>query len=115
MITSICNYKAIHIAGTIVNSLFQRIKDVLDKAVQLEMGHLSHFEAGLSGARYATNTLSRSDLAASIITRIGEEHLAALEGSLESIAVAKSGIIKHGRPVRWFSPVPIHRFVLAVL
>ncbi|GJZ15670.1 dihydrofolate synthetase [Tanacetum coccineum] len=89
-----------------VNSLFQRIKDVLDKAVQLEMGHLSHFEAGLGGlkaglggARDATNILSSSDLAASIITTIGEEHLAALGGSLESIAVAKSGIIKQGRPV----------------
>nr|GEZ68447.1 dihydrofolate synthetase [Tanacetum cinerariifolium] len=111
-----------------VNSLFQRIKDVLDKAVQLEMGHLSHFEvltavafnlfaeenvdiavieAGLGGARDATNILSSSDVAASIITTIGEEHLAALGGSLESIAVAKSGIIKQGRPVRWFSPISV--------
>ena len=72
-------------------------------------------KAGLGGARDATNILSSSDLAASIITTIGEEHLAALGGSLESIAVAKSGIIKHDRPVRWFFPVPIHRFVLAVL
>ena len=27
--------------------------------------------------------------------------MAALGGSLESIAEAKSGITKHGRPVRW--------------
>ncbi|KAL0403212.1 UNVERIFIED_CONTAM: Dihydrofolate synthetase [Sesamum radiatum] len=55
--------------------------------------------AGLGGARDATNVISSSDLAASIITNIGEEHLAALGGSLESIALAKSGIIKEGRPL----------------
>lgn len=60
-------------------------------------------QAGLGGARDATNILSSSELAASVITTIGEEHLAALGGSLESIAMAKSGIIKPGRPVRWFS------------
>lgn len=65
-------------------------------------------KAGLGGARDATNIISSSDLAASVITTISEEHLAALGGSLESIAVAKSGIIKHGCPVRWFSLVPIH-------
>ncbi|KAG5533859.1 hypothetical protein RHGRI_027901 [Rhododendron griersonianum] len=106
-----------------LNSLFQRIKKVLDQAVQYESGHLSHFEvftaiafrlfaqekvdiavieAGLGGARDATNVISSSDLAVSIITTVGAEHLDALGGSLESIAIAKSGIIKHGRPVRWF-------------
>lgn len=59
-------------------------------------------EAGLGGARDATNVIPRSALAASIITSIGEEHLDALGGSLESIADAKSGIIKDGRPVSWF-------------
>ncbi|KAM0023875.1 putative dihydrofolate synthase [Helianthus debilis subsp. tardiflorus] len=108
------------VSAKAVNSLFQRIKVVLDQAVQLEHGHLSHFEvltavafnlfaeenvhiavieAGLGGARDATNIISSSDLAASVITTISEEHLAALGGSLESIAVAKSGIIKHGCPV----------------
>ncbi|KAI7725506.1 hypothetical protein M8C21_007048 [Ambrosia artemisiifolia] len=103
-----------------LNSLFQRIKLVLDQAVQLEQGHLTHFEvltavafnlfaqdnvdiavieAGLGGARDATNIISSSNLAAAVITTISEEHLAALGGSLESIAVAKSGIIKHGCPV----------------
>lgn len=57
-------------------------------------------QAGLGGARDATNVISSSELDASIITAIGEEHLAALGGSLESIAMAKAGIIKHGRPVR---------------
>ncbi|KAL3521611.1 hypothetical protein ACH5RR_019760 [Cinchona calisaya] len=62
-------------------------------------------EAGLGGACGAcdaTNVIPSSALAASIITSIGEEHLAALGGSLESIAVAKSGIVKDGRPVSWF-------------
>lgn len=60
----------------------------------------SNEQAGLGGARDATNVICSSELATSIITTIGEEHLAALGGSLESIAMAKSGIIKHGRPVR---------------
>ncbi|KAK1432280.1 hypothetical protein QVD17_09175 [Tagetes erecta] len=108
------------VSAKTLNSLFQRIKLDLDQAVQLEQGHLSHFEvltalafklfaeenvdiavieAGLGGARDATNIISSSDLAASVITTISEEHLSALGGSLESIAVAKSGIIKHGCPV----------------
>lgn len=55
----------------------------------------------MGGARDATNVIVGPDLAISIITTVGEEHLDALGGSLESIAVAKSGIIKNGRPVRW--------------
>lgn len=56
----------------------------------------------MGGARDATNVISSSDLAVAIITTVGAEHLDALGGSLESIAVAKSGIIKRGRPVSWF-------------
>ncbi|KAL8519214.1 hypothetical protein ACS0TY_010233 [Phlomoides rotata] len=99
---------------------FHKIKVDLNMAVELEKGHLSQFEiftalafslfaeekvqfavieAGLGGARDATNVFSSSDLAASIITNIGEEHLAALGGTLESIAEAKSGIIKERRPL----------------
>lgn len=55
----------------------------------------------MGGARDATNVIAGPDLAISIITTVGEEHLDALGGSLESIAVAKSGIVKNGRPVRW--------------
>ncbi|CAN1267638.1 Dihydrofolate synthetase [Linum perenne] len=104
-----------------LDRVFRKIKGRLDEAVHLENGRLTHFEiltatafalfaeenadiavieAGLGGARDATNILSSSDLAASVITTIGEEHLAALGGSIESIAMAKAGIIKHGRPVR---------------
>ncbi|CAL5405247.1 unnamed protein product [Camellia sinensis] len=109
------------VAVKALNSLFQRIKKDLDQAMELENGCLSHFEvftaiafslfaqekvdiavieAGLGGARDATNIISSSGLAVSVITTVGAEHLAALGGSLESIAIAKSGIIKHGRPVR---------------
>lgn len=103
-----------------LSSLFHKVKKTIDQAVVHENGHLSHFEvltaiaftlfahqnvdiavveAGLGGARDATNILTSSELAAAIITTIGREHLAALGGSLESIAMAKSGIIKHGCPV----------------
>uniref|UniRef100_A0A7N0RAN1 Mur ligase central domain-containing protein n=1 Tax=Kalanchoe fedtschenkoi TaxID=63787 RepID=A0A7N0RAN1_KALFE len=103
-----------------LNSLFHETRSMIDEAVQLERGCLSHFEvltamafylfalekvdiavveAGLGGARDATNIVSSSDLALSVITTIGEEHMAALGGSLESIASAKSGIIKQDRPV----------------
>ncbi|EEF48993.1 tetrahydrofolylpolyglutamate synthase, putative [Ricinus communis] len=103
-----------------LNSHFHQIRQKLDEAIQLENGCLSHFEvltaiafslfaqenvdiaiieAGLGGARDATNILCSSQLATSIITTIGEEHLMALGGSLESIAMAKAGIIKRGRPL----------------
>ncbi|GAB2221941.1 hypothetical protein Droror1_Dr00013137 [Drosera rotundifolia] len=108
------------VSANVLSSLFNRIKKTLDEAVEAEHGHLSHFEvltaiafklfadqsvdiavieAGLGGARDATNVICPSGIAASVITTIGKEHLAALGGSLESIAAAKCGIIKHGRPV----------------
>ncbi|KAM4068822.1 hypothetical protein ACB094_12G041900 [Castanea mollissima] len=98
-----------------LNCLFLQINKILDQAIEHENGRIIHFEiftamaftlfarenvdiavieAGLGGARDATNIISSSGLAA-----IGEEHLAALGGSLESIAMAKSGIIKHGCPL----------------
>ncbi|XP_030536061.1 dihydrofolate synthetase isoform X2 [Rhodamnia argentea] len=100
--------------------LFHQIKDILDESIVLENGCLSHFEvltavaftlfsqenvdlavieAGLGGARDATNVIPSSGLLASVITTIGKEHMDALGGSLESIAMAKSGIVKHGRPL----------------
>ncbi|KAJ6805365.1 dihydrofolate synthetase isoform X1 [Iris pallida] len=108
---------------------FHQVKGILDKSIELEDGALTHFEvftalafslfsqekvdvavieAGLGGARDATNVLSSCELTASVITSIGEEHLAALGGSLESIAVAKSGVIKHGRPVVIGGPFDLH-------
>ncbi|KAI4307147.1 hypothetical protein L6164_030364 [Bauhinia variegata] len=103
-----------------LNNLFHGIKQTLDQAMIEEKGCISHFEvfttmafilfaeenidvavieAGLGGARDATNIISSSGLAASVITTVGKEHLAALGGSLETIAMAKSGIIKQGRPL----------------
>lgn len=111
------------VSAKALNCLFHKIKGVLDEAIRLENGCITHFEvltamafalfaqnhvdiavieAGLGGARDATNIISSSGLAASVITTIGEEHTAALGGSLETIAMAKSGIIKYGRPVSWF-------------
>ncbi|KAH9646611.1 Dihydrofolate synthetase [Citrus sinensis] len=139
------------VSAKALNCLFHKIKGVLDEAIRLENGCITHFEfslrilfrtihsnfkqdcaecvacmclfnrkvltamafalfaqnhvdiavieAGLGGARDATNIISSSGLAASVITTIGEEHTAALGGSLETIAMAKSGIIKYGRPV----------------
>lgn len=49
-------------------------------------------EAGLGGSRDATNVIEKLDLA--VITPIGLEHADALGGTLETIARAKSGIIK---------------------
>ncbi|GJY34583.1 dihydrofolate synthetase [Tanacetum coccineum] len=40
--------------------------------------NITVIEAGLGGSRDATNIISSSDLAASIITTISEEHLVAL-------------------------------------
>lgn len=108
---------------------FQQVKHILDKSIELEDGSLSHFEvftalafslfakenvdiaiveAGLGGARDATNVLHATGLAAAVVTSIGEEHLAALGGSLESIATAKSGIIKHGCPLVMGGPFEPH-------
>ncbi|KAK9178929.1 hypothetical protein WN943_028123 [Citrus x changshan-huyou] len=108
------------VSAKALNCLFHKIKGVLDEAIGLENGCITHFEvltamafalfaqnhvdiavieAGLGGARDATNIISSSGLAASVITTIGEEHTAALGGSLETIAMAKSGIIKYGRPL----------------
>ncbi|CAO2821265.1 unnamed protein product [Amaranthus hypochondriacus] len=104
----------------LLHSVFVRIRRFLDQAVANEHGFLSHFEvltavaftlfadqnvdiavveAGLGGSRDATNIVTSKELAAAVITTIGKEHLVALGGSLESIALAKSGIIKHSRPV----------------
>ncbi|KAJ0989314.1 hypothetical protein J5N97_007670 [Dioscorea zingiberensis] len=117
------------VSADALNNLFSNVKVILDESIELENGALTHFEiftalafclfsqekidiaiveAGLGGARDATNVLCSNGLAASVITTIGEEHMAALGGSLESIAMAKSGIIKHGRPVVIGGPLSPH-------
>nr|POE45608.1 dihydrofolate synthetase [Quercus suber] len=101
------------VSAKTLNCLFLQIKKILDQAMKHENGHISHFEiftamaftlfarenvdiavieAGLGGARDATNIISSSGLAASVITTIGEEHLAALgehEQEQEEIYVVK--------------------------
>ncbi|KAJ8748101.1 hypothetical protein K2173_023503 [Erythroxylum novogranatense] len=87
------------VPAEMLNCIFQKIRPKLDEAIHQENGSLSHFEvltatafslfaeekidiavieAGLGGARDATNIICSSGLAASVITTIGEEHLAAL-------------------------------------
>ncbi|XP_020517188.1 dihydrofolate synthetase isoform X2 [Amborella trichopoda] len=115
-------------AGDLKN-LLSDVRNILNLSLELEQGFLTHFEvltalaftlfaqenvdiavveAGLGGARDATNVICSSKLAVSIITNIGEEHMAALGGSLESIAIAKSGIIKQGCPVVIGGPFQPH-------
>lgn len=55
-------------------------------------------ETGLGGARDATNVLPAASLAAAVVTAVGNDHAAALGGSLEAIAAAKAGILHAGRP-----------------
>ncbi|XP_073110632.1 dihydrofolate synthetase isoform X2 [Elaeis guineensis] len=117
------------VPAEVLKNVFHQVKGILDQSIELENGALTHFEvftalafflfsqakvdiaiieAGLGGARDATNVICNTELSAAVITSIGEEHLAALGGSLESIAMAKSGIIKHGCPVVIGGPFEPH-------
>ena len=55
-------------------------------------------EAGMGGARDATNIVPPHNTACSVITAIDTDHEAALGGSLEAIARAKAGILRPFRP-----------------
>ncbi|XP_020576788.1 dihydrofolate synthetase [Phalaenopsis equestris] len=117
------------VSAELLRDIFYKIRGIIDQSTEMEGGALTHFEvftalafalfseqdvdaavieAGLGGARDATNVLCSTGLALSVITSIGEEHLSALGGSLESIAMAKSGIIKPGRPVVIGGPLLPH-------
>lgn len=110
-------------------NLFQGVRDIIINALQTEHLSLTHFEvltalafkyfaqeevdiavieAGLGGARDATNVIHSEGLATSVITTIGKEHMNALGGSLENIAIAKSGIIKQRCPVVLGGPFEPH-------
>ncbi|CAM6103318.1 unnamed protein product [Calypogeia fissa] len=116
----ICGTTGRPISTKAFNQLFDDVQATVHESVIAEAGALTHFEvltalafvhfareqvdvavieAGLGGARDATNVVQASGLLAAVIVGIGEEHLEALGGSLESIALAKAGIIKHNRPV----------------
>ena len=56
-------------------------------------------ETGLGGATDATNVIEADQLQLAVITSLGLDHVQALGGSSESIAAAKAGIMKRGRPV----------------
>lgn len=59
----------------------------------------SVLEVGLGGARDATNVVDAGHTLLAVVTNVGEEHLAALGGSIASIARAKAGIAKPARPL----------------
>ncbi|KAG1674819.1 hypothetical protein FOA52_015206 [Chlamydomonas sp. UWO 241] len=111
-------------AGTLSLEAFESLarahEGALRGAQSEEAGALSHFEAvtalafrhfadeavdvavvetGLGGLTDATNVIEPEQLQVAIITAIGLEHADALGGSLRSIAAAKAGIMKAGRPV----------------
>lgn len=100
----------------LIDSSRQQIQRCQDSIITTDDGGLSHFEvmtglafrhfrdsnvdvavieAGLGGARDATNVVDILD--AAVITPVGFEHADALGGTIESIALAKSGIMKEGR------------------
>ena len=56
-------------------------------------------EAGMGGARDATNVTPNSRFLLAIITSVGMEHVEALGGSLESIVKSKVGIARSGKPL----------------
>ncbi|CAL8468705.1 g8245 [Coccomyxa elongata] len=101
------------------NALIRKVETKLVRAREEDEGALSHFEvmtalafthfqdqqvdiaiveAGLGGARDATNVFSSDNLKLAIITAIGLEHQKALGSTLGEIAAAKAGIMKKGRP-----------------
>jgi dihydrofolate synthase len=100
--------------------VLNKLGSLIEGAQQRECGQLSYFEVltalaftyfkhvevdiaivevGLGGSRDATNVLRPENLEAAVITHIGEEHLDALGGSIETIVEAKAGIAHKGRPV----------------
>ena len=58
---------------------------------------LAAVEAGVGGEKDATNALSR--VALTVLTNVGEDHLEALGGTLESVAREKAGAFRPGVPV----------------
>ena len=56
-------------------------------------------ETGMGGLMDATNVIEADHLDLAVLTSIGLEHVEALGGSIATIAEAKAGIIKQGRPV----------------
>ena len=70
-------------------------------------------EAGMGGATDATNVCPPEAVAAAVVTQIGWDHVEALGGSLETIAAAKAGILRPGRPAV-LAPQP-HAAAAAVL
>ncbi|GLC63603.1 hypothetical protein PLESTF_000054100 [Pleodorina starrii] len=100
--------------------LLGRFGGAIRGRAEAEGGRLSHFEVvtalafryfadcsvdvavvetGLGGVTDATNVFPPPNLQSAVITGLGLEHVEALGGSLASIAAAKAGIARRGRPL----------------
>jgi len=66
---------------------------------QQERVDIAVLEAGMGGARDATNVTPNNRYLLGIVTAVGMEHLEALGGSLESIVKSKVGIARPGKPL----------------
>ncbi|TXG71125.1 hypothetical protein EZV62_006060 [Acer yangbiense] len=103
----ISKFKAIHIAGTKGKGSTAAFLSNILRAEGYSVGCYTRerMSVGRSDQPVSAKALSclfhriRHVLDKAMQLENGEEHMAALGGSLESIAVAKSGIIKHCRPV----------------
>ncbi|KAI3425824.1 hypothetical protein D9Q98_007799 [Chlorella vulgaris] len=80
-------------------SHFEIVTALAFKHFQEQQVDVAVVEVGLGGARDATNVLPSASLAAAVITAVGQDHAAALGGSVQAIAAAKAGIMQAGRPV----------------
>lgn len=80
-------------------SHFEAVTALMFTHFEREKVDIAFVETGMGGATDATNVIPAGNLQSAVITPIGLEHVAALGGSLQSIAAAKSGIMKPGRPV----------------
>lgn len=80
-------------------SHFEVLTALAFKYFQEQRVDVAVVEVGLGGARDATNVLHVEKLLAAVITSIGNDHAAALGGTMESIAEAKAGIMKQSKPV----------------
>ena len=74
---------------------FEVLTDITLKYFEKKKVDIALVEVGLGGIRDATNVFDENSLEYSILTNIGEEHVDALGGSIESIVRAKTGICRN--------------------
>lgn len=80
-------------------SHFEAVTALAFKHFANQQVDIAVIETGMGGLVDATNVIEAEQLELSVLTSIGLEHVQALGGSITTIAEAKAGIIKQGRPV----------------